>query len=110
VYVLPLAIVAGIVYWLASNAFALVLANVVDPSLKRAYREDGGRNRSGYQRSIATAHVLALIGTTAAIYATCGYYAANNRPPWLAWIVFAIAFTLLIAPRLFKATVRLVRA
>jgi hypothetical protein len=109
VYVLPLAIVVAIVYWLASTAFGLLLTNVVDPSLKRAYREDGGRNRLGYRRSLAGAQVLAILATLAAVYATCGYYAENNRPAWLAWVVFGVTFVTLSAPRLIDAALRVVR-
>jgi len=110
VYVISLTIVAGIVYWLASNAFGLLVAHVVDPSLKRAYREDGSRNRRGYLRSIAAAHALALAGTTAALYATCGYYAENNRPAWPAWAVFGAAFCVLLAPRIVDTVARAIRA
>lgn|GEM_PF-2783042 len=109
-YVLPLGIVVGIVYWLASNVFALLLANVVDPSLRRAYREDGTRNRRGYLRSIAAANAVARAATAAAIYATCDFYAENNRPSWPAWIVFAIAFIALVARPLWISAASAVRA
>ena len=109
-YVLPLAIVVAIVYWLASNAFALLLANVVEPSLKRAYREDGTRNRRGYLRSVAAANALALAGATAALYLTCGYYAANNRPEWPAWVVFGVAFVALPRARCSSPAGGLLRA
>jgi FtsH-binding integral membrane protein len=109
-YVLPLAIVVGIVYWLASNVTALLLAHVIDPSLRRAYREDGTRNRRGYLRSIAAANALALAATTAALYATCDFYAQNNRPAWPAWAVFAIAFVALLARPLLASAASVVRA
>ena len=109
-YVIPLIIVVAIVYWLASNACALLLAHVIDPSLKRAYREDRSRNRRGYLRSIAAANAIALVLTALALYATCDYYAQSNRPAWPAWIVFGVAFIALLARPLFAAAGGVVRA
>lgn len=109
-YVIPLVIVAAIVYWLASTAAAMLLAHVVDPSLRQAYRDDGTRNRRGYLRSIAAARALGLVGSSAAVYATCAYYAQNNRPQWIAWTVFGIAFATLTARKLLTETTRVIQA
>jgi hypothetical protein len=109
-YAIPLVIVAAIVYWLASTAVALLLTHVVDPSLRQAYRDDGTRNRRGYLRSIAAARALGLLGTSAAVYETCAYYAQNNRPQWIAWTIFGFAFATLTARKLFMETTRAIQA
>ena len=103
-YVLALAIVAGIVNWLVFTLSASLIQAYVVPPLERARRtslsETTGRD---YERGIALARFARAILGALAVYATCSYYAQNNAPAWFAWGFFGAFFVTVHLPRLVAA-------
>lgn len=104
-YVVALVIVAAIVNWLVDTAAASLVNAFVVPPLQRARRESTSVTSSAdYERGLAAASFARAALTSAAVYATCSYYAANNAPVWPAWVVFGVFFAGLQLPRLVTAS------